>query len=475
MTDNDSLWWESQFSYSEWIDTKTNPDSLILSRKTTAPVTNTDNFLMFAEYDNFFYFGEWWRVYNKSWTLVYTLPWNRPIRNVAKFWDNFLMFYSTWNSIRIARTWFIWSSPDFWSVTVQWWTLDPIVPNSFSQPYDTVAWPFCCLINDSEDTLYFVVNNKVYRIIVTTAPFIEVWLVLEWPIVWLTKNGSQINVYLMSWRKYFWDGFSLQHDGYVDLWEDIRFVQDTKNYDYIVAGTASSIYSKMFVSQWQEFSLVKKASFTLEKTWNAITKELWKNAYWITWRFWNFCITTDQDNVYNTIWDYWRIEAFWNKVVWTPMASSVEYSNDEIQDFWWIWSWKGINWWFVFFSYRDTDWNCFVDSIANFRTPSPKFVWTWTLYTQKFSFWTQKVRIKQYRIRAFVPNGTWISIYASYNWNQNYELIKSLETWDKTDIYSLTSWWPFFEIQRKIEMTSNNENVTPILYQIDVDYVATER
>lgn len=380
MTDSDVVWWSNQYSYGQWVDGKTYPDRLTLARKSEWSIVWTWTHLMFAQYDESFYFGEWGRVYNNAGTNVYTLPWNFPIRNVIKFGDNFLMFYSTWNAIRIARCPFVWSSPDFWSVTVQRWVDELLAP--FQATYNTAVWPYCVAINDSEDILYFIAWQNVYRVLVTTAPFIEVWLRLEDDCVWLTKSWSQITVYLSRGKKYFWDGFSLQHDGYVELGEQIRYVQDTRNYDYMVSWSASSIYSKMYISQGQDFQLVRRWSFTLD--W---ANEYWKAWYWMTGRYWNFCIWVDEDNVVASCDDQRTIESLWNRVVWLPKATSVDYYNDDVVSFGMVrrkqWQFSAWDFWF---SYKDINWNAYIDTIQTFRTATPKYNSEWLLFTQKFNF-----------------------------------------------------------------------------------------
>lgn len=467
MTDSDVVGNQNQYSYGEWVDGKTYPDWLRLARKSEWSEINTDNNLMFCHYDDYFYFWENGKVYNNAGANIYTLPWNFPIRNCVRFGDNFLMFYNTGNAIRIARCPFLWLSPDFTAVTVQRWIDEALSP--FQATFSSAVWPYCQYINDSEDVLFFIAGNSAYRIIVTTAPFIQKGVVFEDQCVWITKNWSQITIYLSKGKKYFWDWFSKQHDWYVETGENIRYVQDTRNYDYIIAWNNASIYSKLYISQWQDFQLVKKWAFTVD--WFT---EKRKHAYWMEGRYGNFCIWIDEDNVYLSCdWQDRSIEWMGNKIVWFPKSTTTEYYNDNILD--WGMIWRKDNW-DMWFSYKDINWDAKISEIQTFRTNSPKYVEQWTLYTQKFSMQWERNRMKIWKIRCDTPAWTSISLYQSIDWSQNYQLIRTITATDKDEkIYSVPTSLPFYEIQLKIVMTTSNESITPILYSIRWENEQIER
>jgi len=468
MTDSDVIGADHQYSFWRWVDWKTYPDTLRLARKSLSPQISTGTHLMFCQYDDFFYLWEGGNVYNNLGTNVYTLPWGFTIRNCCKFWDSFLMFYSTWNTIRIARAPFVWSSPNFAAVTVQWWLDENLTP--FEYPFSTAVWPYCPLINDSEDILYFVAWEVIFRSLVTTLWFIQKGLTLEEPLVWLTKNWSQIAGYTKRGKKYFWDWFSKQHDGYVELWESIRYVQDTRNYDYIVAWTWADIYSKMYVSQWQDFQMIRKWSFDTDAG-----DEFWKHWYYLTWLFWNNCIATEDENVYSTSETSKSIECFWNKVLWLPKGTTIDFYQENVALWGMIRRKSVISAWSIWFSYENANWDCFVWDIQNFREPIQRYVPSWVLYTKKIWFWWYKMRPKNYRIRYQKPPWTTLLLYQSIDWSKTYTLVASLPDQETTDIFTINQSQPFYEIQRKIEMTTNNDLISPLLYSIEFIYEPADR
>ena len=56
MTDSDTIGNDTQYSYAQNIDGKTYPDQIRLSRKSEAPTISTGIYLMFAKYDDSFFF-----------------------------------------------------------------------------------------------------------------------------------------------------------------------------------------------------------------------------------------------------------------------------------------------------------------------------------------------------------------------------------------------------------------------------------
>jgi len=212
MSDTDAYASDAVCAYQENVDWMSQPELLKLNRKTT-PRIWTQNGLAVAHVEGYYY-ADNWIVYDITSTPVLTLP-AGAFYNAIKFGDAFIGFYvEAWN-LKLAHTPLTaLGAPIWWSTTLNYWINPDLTP---FQP--ALNWHFYCVaINDSEDTLYFIGKNIIYRALVSQLPLIEPGIVFEDDVVWLTRQGQQITVYLQNGRKYFWDGYSEQHDGYIDLW-----------------------------------------------------------------------------------------------------------------------------------------------------------------------------------------------------------------------------------------------------------------
>ena len=424
MSESDAYTSDSMSAYQFGVDGRSQPEVLKLNKKIDQDFSTWTN-LMFRKValdfwinDVFFVFWENWQVYDKNWVNVYTLPWNHNIYNAIKFWESIIFFYEESSQLKLWQVPVMsWNTPDWWNVTA------PFGIDENLNPFAVNIWfgfsPYCVAINDQEDILYFIWWNSVYSALISQLPLIKKSLVLESQVVWLTKQGSQYSVYLSAWRKYFRDWFSEQNDWYIDIWERIRYVKDARNYDYVVTWIGSPIYSKLYLSQWQSFQPVKKASQILIDWFLEF-----KHAYDIFSPYWNDSIWIDESNAYISNWDSRWIEAFWNRIQWLPQWTSLEFAWEQFQDIWAIW--YNTIWERVYFTYKNVEWDAFVSFIEYWNTLTPKYQLEWHYYTKKYVMWVNKIRQPLLEMRYETPENTQIEVYVSTDWDGNYELLKTI-------------------------------------------------
>ncbi len=474
MSESVSYTSDSMSAYQENVDGKSQPEVLKLQRwivEQNTTWTSLWNVFITDRRNNapWFIYSLWenGEVYLVWWSLEFTFPWNPTIYNSILFWDNVISFYEDSGSLKLAQT----NINANWSIDRASTTLDYGINEDLTQfevlldKYD----PYCVARNDSEDILYFVWWNTVYSWLITQLPLFKVGIVFEDQVVWLTKSWTQYNVYLQNWRKYFRDGFSEQHDGYVDLWENIRYVKETKNYDYIVAWFGAADYSRMYISQWQSFQLVNRAKFVID--WSDVE---WKGAYDIFNRYGNSTIAVDESNIYITNLNNRWIEAFGNRIQWLPQGTTMEVANEDYFDFWALFTSTFAN--TLYFSYRNNDWNCFIASLPYFETLNPDYQLEGKYITKKYVMWVRRVRQTYVEVRYDADDDTFIDLYVATDWSPNFELLKTF-TWDSKNIKisspdKIRVW---YEFEYKIVLRSNDVDKTPKLYSMQITYEQADR
>lgn len=462
MSDSDAYTSDAMSAFQCNVDGMSQPELLKLNRKYTVELTTWDGVVV--AYVLWYYFTDDGKVYNWAWSVVYSLS-SWVFYNAIKFGDNVIGFYIDWWKLKLTQTPVVGTSPTWWS-TVDDYGINP----DLTQFQPDVWWSFYCVaVNDSEDVLYFIGKNKVYTMVISQLPLVTTWITLEDNVVWLTRQWWQISIYLQNGRKYFWDWFSEQHDWYVDLGQPIRYVYGNRNYDYVIAGAAAAIYSKLFLSQWQSFQLLRSWQFTLD----GITEKR-RHAYWMKTPYGNASMASNEKAVF--IANEWMnaIESYWNKTTWLPQGSVIEALNEDWADIWAIRFEDNPD--ILYFSVQDVDGNWSIISISYFKTSTPTYQLSWVYYTKKYVMWAYKNRQTQLVIRKNTPADTQIKVYVSVNGSSAYELLDTISwTDDNIKIASPDNIKVWYEFQYKIELITTNESVTPSFYCGDIFYEQADR
>jgi len=467
MSDSDAYTSEAMSSYQQNLDWMSQPEVLKLNRAMELEI-NTWLGVTVAQ-TNSYYWTDAGEVYNSSGVVVYALPaWK--FYNAIKFWANFIGFYIQAGRLKLTQTPLSSSWTPNWLATAIDYGINPDLTQF--QP-DVQGHLYCPAVNDSEDVLYFIWKNVVYSVLISQLPLISPSLTLESNVVWVTRQWQQISIYLQSGRKYFWDWFSEQHDWYVDLWLMIRFVYTTRNYDYVVAWAAADIYSKFFMSQGQSFQLLRTWQFTLDDAYGS--QEQRRHAYWLKTPYWNMSMVADEKSVF--IPNSWMraIESYGNKTPWLPQGTVIEILNDARQYIGGVW-FEPATPDVLYASVQDANLNWSIIRIPFFRTPTPTYQASGLYYTKKYVMWVYRVRIKEVVVRKETPANTTLSIYVAVDGWKTYELLKTITWTDRNiKISSPNIVRQGYEFQYKIEMTTTNTSVTPLLYSMSVEYEQAEQ
>ena len=493
MSEANTLTTPWQFVYTSNVDGKSEPEFLQLNLR-AQPLVNTWSWIPTSFIEDYGTFGDWfvfcdnWTIYSTtSWNLVYTMTGNKPIYNAISFgatnapwWNKYLWFYEDGWMIKMASidranadviSW-------AWDVTENYWVFTPALP-FHTLPAQGIFWePYCLAVNNSEDFLYFSTANQVYMGIFSQLPFFEKMLEFEDQIVWLTTNWPSINIYLRNGKKYIWDWFSETYDTDCDLWTNILYAYNNKNYDYIVAGNAGE--TQLYTSQWQSFQLLKSTRFT-----RTLPFPLTKFNYDLTSsRFWNFSMATDKSNLFLFNWWEWEIEAMGNLINWLPKWSN-HITNVSGNWFWidniWLFfcpRWRPNT---LYFWHLDTNWNYWLSEIHTDRTrASTNWVFGYTdsgyVITQKFDFWIpMENRAIEYQFRHDIFSNTSITIDYSIDWwpFQNLVVISDINNPDlpkKSRVLQSTAGVPFYEISYRITLQSSDLTKSPRLYSMFATY-----
>lgn len=465
MSDSDAYTSEVMCAYQENVDWMSKPECLKLNRQ-VEDVIATGQGIVTAQI-NRRYYTDAGEVYNSAGALVYTIPGaGGQFYNAIKFWENYIGFYKDGNELKLTQTPLNATGTPQWGLTVDNYGINPDL-TSFNPNVGNSN--FCVAVNDSEDVLYFIGGNTVYKVLISQLPLITTGIVLEDDVVGLTRQGQQISIYLSEGRKYFWDGFSEQHDGYVDLRQMIRYVYSTRNYDYVVAWDAAAIYSKLFISQWQSFQLLRSGQFTLDAN-----SEQWRHAYWMKTPFGNASMVANEKQVF--IANSWMnaIESYGNRVPGLQQGSVMEARDTD---------WEFIGWfWYetlpddIYFSVQDVNGNWFIKNLPLFRTPDPNYQSSWLYYTKKYVMGAYKVRQSQMVVRYKTPENTSINIYVAVDGTNTYELLKTIDGNEQNiKISTPNNIRQWYEFQYKIELISTDPEATPELYNMTIFYEQADR
>lgn len=467
MSESDTYTWEDMCAFSQWVDGKSEPEYLRLNRASIQSFS-TWTWLVTCQYNNRAYFADDGNVYNDGGTIDMTAPW--PIYNCIFFDDNVIIFYlnTSTNRMELGRI----PAPN-WSPNYAWVLYDFFDESTspFTAPLYNFFEYYSTAVNETNAIMHFAIWQYVYTVTADTIPLVKKSLNFEDQVVSITKQWSQYHIYTQTWRKYFWDGVSDAVDGYVDLGETIKYVKDTRNYDYIVAWSGPWIYSRMYMSQWQSFQLINTASFTLDGL-----QQKRRHAYGLTTPYGNDTIAIDQSNVYIANEDIRWIEAYGNRIQWLPYGTTIEEADDNYVD---IWALRVTRLWnFVNRSYKNIDGNWFVRQLPYFRDNPDFYTYQteWEYITKRYVMWTRKIRQFLTYVRYDTPENTAIDLYFSTDSSGNYELLKTISDDEKSIKISAPDNIKLgYEFQYKIVLRTTDTTVTPKLYSLEVQYEQADR
>lgn len=113
---------------------------------------------------------------------------------------------------------------------------------------------------------------------------------------------------------------------------------------------------------------------------------------------------------------------------------------------------------------------CWVDRINLDRVGRPNlFQDSGYVYTQKYNFWDAKAYINKIKIRADTTTGQTIKVYSSVD-GWAWTLKQTLNDTNASKFFLLDAHEEWYTVQWKLELTTNDEDLTPVLYAMSFNY-----
>jgi len=185
---------------------------------------------------------------------------------------------------------------------------------------------------------------------------------------------------------------------------------------------------------------------------------------------------TDTHWSYNDIWymiNKWAVMSYWSSVPWLPKSWNLitrNYNGDLIDDVGMVkveTNTDGTNW--LYYSWRVWS-TCWVDRIDLDKIEKPVvYQDSWYVYTQKYNFWHAKASINKIKIRASTTTGQTIKVYSSVDGGA-WTLKQTLNDSTASKFFVLDAHEQAYTIQWKLELTTDDENETPVLYAMSFNY-----
>lgn len=486
MSDIDTRMWVWQYSYSDNIEVRRDPDYCELALKPTLLFTTTERIYnaisVYTSWwftDNKFFFGENWVVYNENGVQTATLPsWEDIFFSIYFAWGNnprLYFFYTEAGEVRIGEL------NDSTGAIIN--------PNVSLLPIPAESIGFCYpIVNVSDDFLYIGTWKNVYRI--TQQPWWLFWqlaISFEDTITWITNTGNLLKVYLRSWKIYYWDWFSEQYDTYQEINTRVNYVYNDWAIDYLF-GWRTQIVPELHVVQWLQNQIIKQ---TVISEWSE-----GRNKYTFRAPGTSSCNKTVQKyrNINYTVVleEFWpevsnnKIMSFGNEYNWFPASyvnqcSVISNGNRAVNiDMIHIPKW----WVSLFYSRQDTDGNFWVDSLALTQgiVSTSEYQSEWVIYSQKYILdHLSTKRIFEPKMRA--DTSPWQTIEIAYSLDGwPYQILTTVggvdsERPESKYVYILNSIPEddFNEIQFRYTLRTNDPTLTPRLYSFRMPYELNER
>jgi hypothetical protein len=186
---------------------------------------------------------------------------------------------------------------------------------------------------------------------------------------------------------------------------------------------------------------------------------------------------TDTHGSYNNICymiNNWSVMSYGSTIPWLSRCRNLEltrnYNGDLITDIGMIkveTETDGDNW--LYYSWRVWT-TCGVDRINLDKVSAPDtYATSGYFFTQKFNYWDAKASINKVKMRAYTTATQTIKIYCSVDW-WAWELKQILNGTDPKKYFAIDSNVQGYTVQWKIELDTNNEDETPVLYAFSFNY-----
>ena len=359
---------------------------------------------------------------------------------------------------------------------------------------DPTWWLPCIpILNFNDNFLYVWVADQLFRVrrnrpgnaIVVDQPFEH-----SFPdnIRALTINGNLIKIYLANGNVYYWDQQSKDVSTFQRTDIPVRYVANFWAYDYIV-GWWDASFSHLYIWQWLQFQLLK----------------VWQNSKWsednskYRYEISNPCGFGSMTQYGNIIFTWVRQWQLWSDplAIWSwgnmqngyPIAhvieSTVNSALDPLERIGFFADWYGA---FPELLYsREANWQTGIDFIRLWLDPIPNiFLPAWVVYSPKYVLnHIDSKRIYELKVRyGDTAPGQTIQIEYSIDggaytgWFLIDENTDSVRKESKFRIILPLNELPeddFFEIQFKISFSTDDENLTPKLYDILFEYEINEQ
>lgn len=446
--------WVGQFPFSQWIDFRRDPDFIQLSRAYEENFTTGNDLMLCAidelQYSHSFYLGQSWQVYYDNWTNVYTLPSWADILNSIKFWDQYIFLYRIWGVGYIAAI-------DVANAGGAAWN-----PGDVDTDYGIYPWAHyeasehMMMLNDSDDFLYIVMGKEIIRL--DASGVISDGLKLEDDITGFTRHGGLYRAYTRHGLLYAWDGFSLEHEWYVNLNTYVRYVFNNSWVDYVFWGTIGQYWS-LYYAQGFGKELLKKSRIIDDgkELYMYGLDHVWSNY---TATEYNWMVFTPSEG------NRWGIESIGREYVGYPTSFWIDQLIKDCDGIGMMYKRnRGIH---TYFSYRDSvSWECRVARINQWISTSYKHVLSGNLHTPKYNLWHNDIKqLFELEMRADIPTDTAITLQYSLDGG----------AWQPAAYNPLTNWRfqihgdainaDFYEIQFNLSLSTTNDNVTPKFYEM---------
>lgn len=328
----------------------------------------------------------------------------------------------------------------------------------------------------SQDTSYFwgvtrwlqmiKFDNSLTASITTNLPYTWIWL---WKTInylkWFTQKG-QLCLHDMA-------NTSLYAD--IDLdWYYVEAIQ--VNARELLIGWRDAENTAIFTPEWEGKTLIaqsrlswpdqKKVHYYGRKT------DFMYEEYWYVGMRQN---GNDTHGTYNNI-SYMinteSIACYGQTMPWMPYSWDFltrNYNWDLIDEIWMIKVESSSAGNSLYYSWRVWT-TCWVDKLDLDKVNKPdKFQNNWYLYTQKSDFWDSKARINKVKLRWYTTAGATIKVYCSTD-GEAWDLKGTLNGTNPKKYYLLDANVEWYTVQRKIELSTDDEDVTPILYTFSFEY-----
>lgn len=472
MTQDERMWWDLGFIYSENIDPISNTWYFELSKKPvksfftgTASAQEITHLLLV--FDDIVAFTEF-NIYSSNiWdtTSLWGLPWwtKKDYKQVWTFWDYVYWTYvdSTWSPTVINLFRFLKSDIQAWSITI-------------TAPYTWFTWT----LPDFDNTVDYYLQEQIW-----TSIYLTIWEIIYELDYWTnTINTFDIFKDTITWLNYawwhfkvitewgllmLWDWYSQSISEVISLWQSTFWSTQIADTDYVFTWTTwSTIWSQLPTLNLLNWYQLQKM-FSISES-----DVIWEKRFRIKYigqqsltTIKNFVIMIDRDDSTND-----RIAVFWNNINWFPRAyflintkSSDWTSFNGIKSLLWVWN-------KLYIAYNNA--NHWVDIIDFWLFNTASYEASGHLITNLEDMWDKIVRKGQ---NTLISKVSWVDA------THTVKIDKNIDLWWFTNITTINSqpehWiskqstvWDFREIALKYTLTSWDWTTSPRVYWLNLDY-----